>query len=563
MVNARPIDSQTRGIGGTAQTLPWRFLVLSAIAAVPFLHFLVTHHYGLLYPEVLVSLLLFLIPCALLAAVSKKPLVFHAVALVLILLVSTNAVQVSLFSEMRLRYILAGLTALSVAGMFLMREKFYYIVLVFAASVLGTDIVQAVADRASESAIVHSQTNPSGRRHVIYLILDSQLGLAGFPQDISESVEAQSSLQRVLADHQFTIYPNAFSNYQASKDSIPSILNGRLLAKTGDFFHAGPFNLVLRENALFERYAAKDYAVTAYYSDYIGFDSSDFEITSRIYDLNSLTVLHGPLESKLTWPSRLYQLLTVYFQADTFLWGTYVRLVPEQFHPERLQVGPLAVAGIWPDRLLSDIRSADRDTLFFAHLMMPHDPYVYDASGKIRDPKEWASEAGRVSFERSRYVNNYRSYANQVSYLSRQLDGFLRELKETGDYGSTTVVIHGDHGSRVRLLDEREKSEWEKLQVTTPDCPDMSRYDYVSAPTLRDLLDRYSTLLAVKQPQAQESQIIEEKGSVSYFLRKEFDTGGETEPGLNSVYLFSALGIPQEIPLLELWQESSEVSATE
>ncbi|MEX2301516.1 MAG: sulfatase-like hydrolase/transferase [Bryobacterales bacterium] len=542
-------------------SLKWRFLVLSTLAAVPFIHFLLTHRYGFLYPEVLFALALFLIPCALLAALSKKEVAFHLVALILILLVSTNAIHISLFPDLRLRYILSALAALTAAGMYFMRDKFYYIVLVFAISVLGTDTAQAVVEWASQQATSDSQSNPSSRRHVVYLILDSQIGLAGFPRDIPESAEAEFALRSVLADNQFTIYPNAFSNYQFSKDSIPSILNRRLIPKTGYYFRDEPLKTVLLENALFEQYATKGYAVNAYYSDYIGFPSTEFEVTSRTYYLNSLAVLHGLLESKLRWPSRLHQLLTIYFQADAFLWEAYVRLASERFRPKRLRLGPLAVAHVWPNQLLSDIRTAERDTLFFAHLLTPHDPYVYEATGQVRDPEEWTLEADMDSFERSRYVNLYRRYANQVIYLSRQLGAFLQELRDIGVYDSTTVVIHGDHGSRIRLLKEGERQEWEKLRVSTPDCPYVSRYDYVSEPELRDLLDRFSTLFAVKHAQARESQIMEEKGSVSYFLQKEFDTSGQNiDPNWNSVYLFNADGAPQEIPLLELWNENNEVS---
>lgn len=535
--------------------------MLATVVAVPFIRFLLTQRYGFFYPEVYLALVLLLIPCALMAVLSKSAIVFNVVTTVLLLLVSTNAVHVSLFPNLRLRYILIGLTALMTIGMYCLRHRFYYVVLVFALSVLGTDAAQGVVEWASGPAIGGSVSRPPSLRHVVYLILDEQIGLAGFPKDIPECMEAGRALHGVLSDNHFDVYPNAFSNYRSSWDSIPSILNRSLLSRTGEYFRGQSFRPSVQRNRLFEHYTAKNYAINAYYSDYIGFSSPEYAITSHVYDSNSLAVLH---RLNLSWRSRLHQMLTVFLQADTALWGAYVKLAPQRFHPDRLRIGPLAVADLWPDRLLADINDAQHNTLFFAHLLTPHYPYVYNAEGRIRDPQEWMSESPMETFEPSEYSNKYRRYAGQVVHLSRQLGSFLQRLREMGVYNSMTVIIHGDHGSRIRLLKGNERQKWEKLRVTTPDCPAVSRYDYASKPELRDLLNRFSTLLAVKRPQASDSKIIEEKASVSYFLQKIIDPFHENiDPGLNSVYLFNAQGFPQEIPLLELWQDIKKESTPE
>ena len=543
------------------QGAKWRFVLLSTVLSTPFLHLLLEHHYGFFHPEVLVALALFLVPCMLLALASKNETVFHALALTFIVINSINAVHVNLFPEARLKWIVLGVAVLTAAAIYAMRRQFYYIVLVFAAAVLVTDVAKEAVEEISLPALAESGQDRSNLQHVLYLIFDEQINLAGFPEDIPECVEAELALRQVLSDNHFTIYPNAFSNYRSSWDSIPSILNLKLLERTGEYFRDQPFRPTVRNNRLFARYAAKGYAINAYYSDYIRFSSSpEYPITSRTYDANNLAAIH---RLGLTWEERLHQILTVYFQADTALWGAYVRVAPQRYQPERLGVGPLAVSDVWPGQILADIRAADRNTLFFAHLLTPHFPYVYDAEGRVRKPEESKSEGGMETFDRAEYVRRYRQYANQVRWLSRQLGRFLQGLQEMGVYDSMTVVIHGDHGSRIRLLRESERDAWMQLRATTPDCPAVSRYDYVSEPELQDLLDRFSALLAVKRPRARQAQIVEEMGSVSHFLRKEFEPADEVpDERLNAVYLFDARGTPQEIPLLKIWRNHSEVSTT-
>jgi hypothetical protein len=116
------------------------------------------------------------------------------------------------------------------------------------------------------------------------------------------------------------------------------------------------------------------------------------------------------------------------------------------------------------------------------------------------------------------------------------------------------VVIHGDHGSRIRLLDEGERAAREKVLVKSTKCNPFSRYDYVSAPRIQDLLNSFSTLLAIKPAGAAEPSEVMTKGSVLFFLRGVLLPRQHDSQGVNSVYLFDAEGLPREIPLLAIWE---------
>ena len=104
---------------------------------------------------------------------------------------------------------------------------------------------------------------------------------------------------------------------------------------------------------------------------------------------------------------------------------------------------------------------------------------------------------------------------------------------------------------------EDQRAARMKLLFESPKCPVVSRYDYVSAPPLRDLLNRFSTLLAIKLAGASQPSEVSTKGSVLFFLRGVVWPKQDVNEGINSVYVFDAEGRPREIPLLTIWQGRS------
>ena len=210
---------------------------------------------------------------------------------------------------------------------------------------------------------------------------------------------------------------------------------------------------------------------------------------------------------------------------------------------------------MWPYILLADIKAARQKTFFFAHLLTPHYPYVYRWDGTVRDVNEWFHEINNQFYRESEYRLSNRNYLEQVRFLARQLEEFFQELRLAGVFDSTLVIIHGDHGSRLRLLDEGERAARMKLLFDSPKCPLSSRYDYVSAPKLEDLLNRFSTLLAIKPAGAVQPSEVRSKGSVLFFLRGVLWPSQNESQAVNSVYLFDAEGLPRGIPLRQIWQD--------
>ncbi|WP_194823291.1 sulfatase-like hydrolase/transferase [Micromonospora sp. S-DT3-3-22] len=90
---------------------------------------------------------------------------------------------------------------------------------------------------------------------------------------------------------------------------------------------------------------------------------------------------------------------------------------------------------------LAGLRPADRPTLHFLHLLMPHPPWAYLPSGARYDaPDDLPNDgAGWVDLARARHLA-------QLRYTDRLLGETLRTLRATGLYDKSLIVLTADHG---------------------------------------------------------------------------------------------------------------------
>jgi hypothetical protein len=536
-----------------------RFTILFFLLMVPFFRMLIQHHYGFFHVEVFVAVLMTGALAATLAAVARNHNAFRMLVVACVVLLSVNTLQVNFMPEVRSRWITLGVTALVSLGMFVLRDKFYRILLIFVfGSCLG-DIANAVAEY-TRTREVNARTQAGKYDHVVHIILDEMAGLRAVPPECGECVRAAETLKQTLERGNFRIFPYAFSNYQGTRDSIPSILNGRLLNRTEEYLPDGesaarPF---LRKNQYFETFLARNYKVRTYQSDFLRFDAPEYaSVRSYTYNANSLKAFRaipGP------WSLRLRQLFAIYVQSDQLWWMISTRLLPSSLQLERIDVGPLAAQDVWPQRLLQDVRAADQNTLFLVHLLIPHRPYVYRADGSVRDLEDVISQTGHWVYDTNEYRELYRRYGEQVEFLAREIKVFLDDLKQTGLYDSTTIIIHGDHGSRIRLLHPGYAEQLGRFRQEKSAINPLSRYDYLGEPDASDLLDRFGTLLAIKPKGSQSAEVLNEPGSVLYFLEQSFGSwGGPNNPeALNSSYLFNADGSPHAIPMANILRDHDD-----
>jgi arylsulfatase A-like enzyme len=119
----------------------------------------------------------------------------------------------------------------------------------------------------------------------------------------------------------------------------------------------------------------------------------------------------------------------------------------------------------------------------FAHLLMPHGPYVFDAGCQLRPGAlKWRKNSPlyRKENTQSSRTLRYHLYFDQVRCTTRRLQELFERMKSAGLFADALIIVHGDHGSRIFRVAPRAKNK-DKL-------------------ARQDLLDGFSTLFAVRSP---------------------------------------------------------------
>jgi hypothetical protein len=345
---------------------------------------------------------------------------------------------------------------------------------------------------ASGSGVGTVGQGPDERPVIVHLILDEHAGIAGIPPNVPGGSELRQSLQDLYQSNGFRLFGNAVSEYVSSKNSISGILNFSSGTQPEQWYH-GKKPYVLGASAYFDLLNESGYELSVYQSSYMDFCTEFPEIVSRChtYRYDGAGWLK---DSQLTDREKFLALFGMYmsrskiFEAVSKLYSRVSRAV----RPLGLRLPPLAA---WNgsaaslsslavfDALIDEISQGPGGRVYFAHILLPHGPYVFDSDCRLQpDISEWMGNVplhSKFNTEESR-ERRYARYFEQIACVHSKLETLFDRMKATGRFAEATIVIHGDHGSRIYVTEPKSRNA-ESL-----------------AP--RDYLDSFSTLFAVKTP---------------------------------------------------------------
>lgn len=459
-----------------------------------FFNYLSYQQYGLLEPEVLVSLFTMIViggalGLGLLAA--NLPIRFAGfILLTLFFLDQHGIVEIvySLTGGLRgaLTMVMAGVAIWAVLmAMYLVREHLPTIFATVFATVMVSGLalpsgsVEFGPRRIEVTAPLRADLDP-----IIHLVLDGHAAVEGIPRDIDGGPELQEDLRRFYEAWGFRLYGRAYSPYFQTNASLGSLMNGDASPATYRYVkHVGGYTNIITANGYFEKFAKAGYRIRVYQSDYFDVCQGPGEFVefcytypfSRLYVIQDLDL--SVLE-KAKWILGRYVMLSSVYKLTRFMnpdWGW-------KNYNDLFTLTAMDVI----ERSWNDVLEAPRGRLFFIHLPLPHGPYVWDAACRLRpDTDAWGSR--KVNHEFALYrgtpeyrVAMYKQYFAQVRCIMSRMDALFRAMRERGILEDATIVVHGDHGSRITLLDPYQENK-----------RSLSPEDYV---------DSFSTLYAIRAP---------------------------------------------------------------
>ena len=103
---------------------------------------------------------------------------------------------------------------------------------------------------------------------------------------------------------------------------------------------------------------------------------------------------------------------------------------------------------------LPNIASIDGPTFTFAHVLIPHPPFVFEANGEI------VTDPGYYSGERGGPINDeylVRGYTNEVTFINQRMLEIVETLVKKSDI-PPVIILQGDTGlegdNRMQILND-------------------------------------------------------------------------------------------------------------
>ena len=297
------------------------------------------------------------------------------------------------------------------------------------ATILPYEVGRAGRAPTGPVASVQAGSTSTGRQPDIYFLIFDRYGSA---EALQRRFGITSDLYDWLRSQGFQVPAHSHANYRATDFSLAATLNMRFLddltttigPDSGD---RTPARAMIQENDVGRFLKARGY---------------------RYYQLGSW---FGPTRSVAIADENIAFGATSEFESvlrDT----TMLPALDRVFGTEPSQAAPLNVAtdeGPPPDqpfrdrvrdgtlfelRQLERVATAPGPKFVFAHVLLPHDPYVFRADGSV------------ISESESRATDEGKLYEGQLEFANRQIREIVGRLLSGPEEQRPVVIIEGDEG---------------------------------------------------------------------------------------------------------------------
>jgi hypothetical protein len=395
-----------------------------------------------------------------------------------------------------------GVAAVALAWCFwLLRDQIHSVILMFlSVSLVSTIATQpwpkvslAGVEAKTPESLVESWS-ASGRFDetlpiVLHLAFDEMMSPGAITNDLPGGAETRQALHDLADRHGLRTFDAVYSRDFFSGVALPNLMETDYRAENrepGD----NEILSVVSANSYFAEMGARGYRTIVFQTSHLNFCASGDVDACETFDSFDSADVGRSRVNVLRRSLRLsHTLLTAYEPSYA---STYGRTILRKF--SGLDDRAMSMLGLqdrydvegfprWFSRFARFVTDVPRGTHVFAHFMVPHAPYLLTSECELEETSSagyylrtrYADETKRTE-ARLRY---YDKYLAQLRCLQQKLDELLSALRTVQRFHDATIIIHGDHGSRISAGNVIE---------------DLER---------QDLIDNYATYFAVKAPEVQ------------------------------------------------------------
>ena len=318
----------------------------------------------------------------------------------------------------------------------------------------------------SQFAVVGARKpSTTTRPAIVHVILDQHLGVEGFPPSDPNTPKVKQAIKSYYTSHGFKLFGGAYSQYIITWRSIPSILN-----------FGGPNEA--KASAYFKMLKRAGYRINVLESGWIDYCSALVDQCTTYHQQSFTPVATAPLNA-----SQKAVLIVTKMVPKSLLEAVSKTSVALQHAGYDVStpvaarnLSPVALNGLAAlQRLQQDVADLEPGQLYFAHILLPHQPFELGSDCSVTPVGQWLeAEPGYPMAARQ---NNY---DQQVLCTLRAVERVVQAIDRSPAGRDAVVIVHGDHGSRI--------GDFRPMTETTGKFGDDA------------LVAGYSTLFAVRAP---------------------------------------------------------------
>jgi hypothetical protein len=381
---------------------------------------------------------------------------------------------------------------------------------------------------------------------LLHIILDEHLGPEGLPLLGPEGAKLRDELKSAYVGAGFVVYGRAYSEHMHTVNAIPQVLNYDYRIGT----ELGQAGVKIGPTEHLKALTRSGYALKMFQSDFADICTGAVFATCTTYDSFSLRPLLGV---PLTIPDRTklifmkFMKLSGVAKFSTFAWNRsvpYARTLG--IHATGFDLTSAALTSSVAsfaalDELNSQLSNARPGEAYIVHLLMPHFPYVMsrDCKPLSRSSWDWRISPSALS-------DKQRLYMGQVRCVTTKALKAVELFRSSPAGKNGSVIIHGDHGSRITRIDPR--------------------VDTVGRFGDDDLIAGFSTFFAIQLPDGKGGYVDNAQPIaplVRDFSKRNFKTLPGVDPtAVRGVYLDDASWRPgMRVPMPESWVNPPRLDA--
>ena len=303
----------------------------------------------------------------------------------------------------------------------------------------------------------------------LHIVLDGQSGIERAPPHAESLRELGRYMTAFYSRWGFRLNGDAYSPYDTTLNSLAHVLNAEMSSRDRADIAPGTapgMQYELTRNRLFDELVGSGRALSVYQTDFLDFCAAYAGKLAKCltYPALSVRVLEraplGVLAKARLLLAAFYGRSTVVGTVSERWYAVRNRVdaardsdVPADHRYRTPRLFPVGVPDVVA-QLQSDIEQSGGRGAWFAHLTLPHDPFVWSSECKMQpDIGRWLDRRNAAiavpGYRESHHGKVLDAYAEQVRCTMRLLDALLADLERAGRLDTATIVIHGDHGSRI------------------------------------------------------------------------------------------------------------------